>query len=101
MKLCKKKHKTKFWKRCNPFSDNQFGFGEKHSTTLAITCLYERLLLYKNNDDEACGIFLDIAKAFDSVDHKTIKHRLEYYGVRKGAIKLLIFTLQIQNNMFQ
>ena len=39
---------------------------------LAITHLYEKLLQYKDNDDVAFEIFLDIAKAFDSVDHEIL-----------------------------
>ena len=69
------KKASKFWKRINLFSENQFGFRETHSITLAITHLYERLLQYKDYDDLACGIFLNIAKAFYSVDHNILIHK--------------------------
>ena len=88
------------WKRFNLFSDNQFWFRQKHSTTLAITHLYNRFLQYKDYDDGACEIFLGITKAFESVDHDLLIDELEHNGVRRDANKLLKSYLQIKNNMF-
>ena len=95
-----KKLPNKIWKRFNLFYGNQFAFREKHSTTLAITHLYEILLQYKDNDEVACGIFLDRAKTFDSVHHEILIDKLEHYGVRGNGIKLHKFYLTNRKQYF-
>ena len=45
------------------------GLGKKLSTVSTIYSIYDRLIKNIDNDLYACGLFLDLAKAFDAVDH--------------------------------
>jgi len=59
----------------------QFGFRKHHSTSLSLLDVMD--MCYKNIDknNKAIGIFLDLQKAFDTVDHKVLLCKLQYYGI--------------------
>ena len=61
---------------------NQFGFRRKHSTIHALVSMTEDIRNALDNDLNVCGIFLDLQKAFDTVDHHILTKKLEHYGVR-------------------
>ena len=62
--------------------ENQFGFRPKHSTTLAVLELVDTI--YQNLDKKyyVAGIYLDLKKAFDTVDHDILLNKLHIYGIR-------------------
>ena len=47
----------------------QFGFQAKYSTTHALINLTESIRQSLDEDSFGCGIFVDLQKAFDTVDH--------------------------------
>ena len=61
---------------------NQFGFRKNHSTTHAIISLTEEIRNALDNNDIASGVFVDLKKAFDTVEHSILVKTLDHYGIR-------------------
>ena len=64
----------------------QFGFRSKHSTIEAVVELTEKIRL-KNSFKEAYSFFLDLRKAFDTLDHEILLTKLDAYGIRGNCLK--------------
>ena len=67
-------------------SEHQFGFRPKFSTEYAILDIYEKLLHNLDQSHSSCAIFLDLAKAFDTVSHDILLKKLEVYGIRGNCL---------------
>lgn len=79
----------KFLEKYKIISDRQFGFREGLSTEDAIAFLTSKLYDSLDKSKPALVIFLDLAKAFDTVCHKKLLHRLQDYGFRGNIFNLL------------
>ena len=64
----------------------QFGFQKKFSTAHAVISLIENIEKAIDNKMFVCGVFVDLKKAFDTVDHNILLHKLSDYGKRYIAI---------------
>ena len=60
---------------------NQYGFRKNHSTSLALISLYDKISAAFDANKHTVGIFLDLSKAFDTVDHTILISKLEHYGI--------------------
>ena len=63
----------------------QFGFWKKHSTSHALIDITETIRQALDNKKFACGIFVDLQKTFDTVNHDILIAKLEHYGIRGTA----------------
>jgi hypothetical protein len=65
----------------------QFGFRENHSTMLALTEIIDNVRKEIENKNIVLGVYLDLTKAFDTVDHEILLWKLEYNGIRGVALE--------------
>ena len=72
----------KFMSNQNSFFEKQFGFRDKHSTAHALISLTEHIRESLDSNKFVCGIFIDLKKAFDTVNHNILLEKLNYYGIR-------------------
>ena len=72
-----------FLEKSELFYSLQFGFRAKHSTNHALISITETIKESIDNNTLGCGIFLDLRKAFDRVNHKILLEKLQHYGVRR------------------
>ena len=74
---------------------NQFGFRKNNSTTFALLEITEKIRETIDNKKYGCRIFIDLRKAFDTVNHEILLKKLEHYGIRGKA--LTWFTSYLTN----
>jgi hypothetical protein len=67
--------------------DLQFGFRKGHSTSHALVDLTEAIRRAIDENKYSVGVFIDLQKAFDTVDHKILIKKLDHYGIRGIANK--------------
>ena len=60
----------------------RFGFREKCSTTHALISITESIRQSIDNNEFGCGTFIDLKKAFDTVNHAIVLTKLNHYGIR-------------------
>ena len=75
----------------------QFGFRKGHSAEHVITQLVHQIYESFEKDNYTVGIFVDLSKAFDEVDHAILLKKLEIYGIT--GLNLAWFRSYLTNRM--
>ena len=64
----------------------QFSFRKGHSTEHVIDQLVDQIYKSFKNDKYTVGIFIDLSKAFDTVDHTILLKKFEIYGITCASL---------------
>ena len=89
------KQLTSYVEKYAILSQYQCGFRKGRSTEQAILEITDNLKQAVDNNLLACGVFLNFAKAFDTVNHAILLNKLEKYGV--WGVPLSWFTSYLTN----
>ena len=66
---------------------SQYGFRKKHSCEHAVTELVGEICKGLENNKHTISIFIDLSKAFDTIDHKILLSKMERYGLLGTVLK--------------
>ena len=71
------------------FYDHQYGYRTLHSTELAAMEMTDRIILDIDKKKLPISVFLDLSKAFDTLDHEILLQKLKYYGISEVPLRWL------------
>ena len=80
---------SSFFQSNSLISPNQFGFKENTSTEIAVSKIYDEYVQNIEDKKITCSVYLDISKAFDTVNHQILLKKLDRYGVRGLPLGIL------------
>ena len=81
------KRLIKYVEKNKILSKHQCGFRKNRSTELAVIELVDKITKAIDKGEYTIGIFLDLSKAFDTINHKILIKKLEDYGIRGICLK--------------
>ena len=85
---------VEFFEGHGVINPGQYGFRAGHSTAMAVLDMVERVRAAWDRGNVSLGVFIDLKKAFDTVDHELLLAKLGHYGVRGVELGLLASYLE-------
>lgn len=76
-----------FLNKHDVLADQQHGFRRLRSTATVLRCFYDKLIGSLEEGQHPFGIYCDLSRAFDCVQHENLLGKLHDYGVRGVAAK--------------
>ena len=83
----------------NIICGQQFGFRKHHSTSHAINYSVNLILDGIQSQKHVLGIFIDLSKAFDIINHGILLEKLCRYGIQENCLELLKDYLTSRNQL--
>src|SRR5688572_6665475 len=83
--------------KSNIIFSSQHGFQAGHSTFMPLLNMQDKISAAMDNNEYSLGIFLDLALAFDTIDHSILFKKLSSYGIRN--VQLNWFRSYLENRM--
>ena len=71
------------------FYSSQYGFRTQHSTEYATLEVIDRIVTSMDKNDIPLNVYIDLSKAFDTLDHQILLHKLSHYGINGIALDLM------------
>ena len=84
-----------YFQNNNLFSPNQYGFRSNHSTELTCLEIVDRIVQHLDNKKTPINIYLDLSKAFDTINHPILINKLNFYGINGKALD--VFKSYLRN----
>lgn len=67
--------------------NNQYGFRSHHDTSMAVIDMVDKISAAMDSNEFSIGLFIDLSKAFDTLNHKILLQKLNHYGIRGVTLK--------------
>ena len=95
------KRLSSFVQKYNLLFNRQYGFQTGKSTEHAHIDIQNSILNALEKKEIPCCLFLDFAKAFDTVNHSILLQKLNHYGIRGNALSLIESYLKDRDQCVQ
>ena len=80
---------TTHFERHNLLSENQFGFRRRRSCELALNTMMEYWKQRLDKGERTIAVFLDLSKAFDTINHQLLINKLRHYKFDDSSLTLM------------